>query len=44
VIEWAKNPEEFTFKPQILGDHRAGKAMPLFSEFRTQQKNKLNPK
>ena len=30
TIEWAKEPEEYTFKPVILGDRRAGKQMDLF--------------
>lgn len=32
AIEWTKAPEEFTFRPEILGDKRAGKKMPLFYE------------
>lgn len=30
AIEWAKEPTAFTFKPDILGDRRPGKVMPLF--------------
>lgn len=25
AIEWSKEPDEFTFKPEILGNKRAGK-------------------
>jgi len=37
AIEWTKEPEEYTFKPEILGDKRAGKPMPVYSEL----KNKM---
>lgn len=30
AIEYTQEPEEYTFKPEILGDRRAGKAMPTF--------------
>ena len=29
TVEWAKDPDAYTFKPEILGDRRAGKEMPL---------------
>jgi hypothetical protein len=32
AIEWSKEPDEFTFKPEILGDKRSGKQMPLVAE------------
>ena len=25
AIEWTKAPDEYTFKPEILGDRRSGK-------------------
>ena len=36
AIEWSKEPDEFTFKPEILGDRRAGKTMPVFAEMKKQ--------
>lgn len=32
AIEWTKEPEQYTFHPEILGDKRSGKRMPLFFE------------
>ena len=36
AIEWSKEPDEFTFKPEILGDRRSGKQMPVFSDLKKQ--------
>jgi len=30
AIEWARQPDEYTFKPSIMGDRRAGKEEPLY--------------
>jgi hypothetical protein len=33
AIEWSKEPDEFTFKPEILGDRRPGKVMmPIYQQ------------
>lgn len=44
AIEWSKEPDEFTFKPEILGDRRAGKIMPLFGDLRLNNQTKKGPK
>lgn len=43
TVEWSKNPNEFTFKPEILGNKRAGKVMPLFSEIKEMITSQNNP-
>lgn len=43
TIEWSRNPNEFTFKPEILGNKRAGKVMPLFSEIKEIMASSANP-
>ena len=43
TIEWSKSPNEFTFKPEILGNKRAGKVMPLFSEIKELITSQNNP-
>jgi hypothetical protein len=40
AIEWSKEPDEFTFKPEILGDRRAGKEMPLVAETLAERRKK----
>jgi hypothetical protein len=32
AIEYTQDPDEYTFHPEILGDKRSGKTMPLFSD------------
>ena len=34
TIEYIKEPDAYTFKPEILGDRRAGKPMPKYSELK----------
>ena len=31
AIEWTKNTNEFSFRPEILGDKRSGKFMATFA-------------
>lgn len=42
AIEWTKAPEEYTFHPEIMGDKRAGKKMPLFFEHKATLRKTLD--
>ncbi len=42
AIEWTKEPEQYTFHPEILGDRRSGKKMPLFFEHKNSLRKSLD--
>jgi len=34
AIEYTQEPDQYTFKPEILGDKRSGKVMPTYTEMK----------
>lgn len=39
AIEWTKDPDAYTFKPEILGDKRVGKPQLTFAQLKMQKQN-----